>query len=69
MRLAELYVEEYSDVSINPWEDQPFRVVVVVEKEALGDLVCKFIDEVWEHGVYQVRVIRGYDSATDLYQL
>jgi hypothetical protein len=63
------YVENYTDVEVNPWEDQPHRLIVVVEKEALGDLVKKFIEDVWPLGVYQVRVIRGYDSATDIYEL
>jgi hypothetical protein len=54
---------------VNPWEDQKHRVIVVVEKEALGDLVAQFIQEVWLHGVYAVRVIRGYDSATDVHLL
>ena len=68
-RALEEYVRSRTEVSVNPWEDQPHRVVVVVEKEALGDLVSRFIDEAWGRGVYQVRVIRGYDSATDLHEL
>jgi len=67
--ILESYIKYYTNVSVNPWEDQPYRVIVVVEKEALGDLVAKFIEEVWSHGVYAVRVIRGYDSATDVYLL
>jgi 5S rRNA maturation endonuclease (ribonuclease M5) len=54
---------------VNPWEDQPYRVIIVVEKEALGDLVAKFVEGVWEYGVFAVRVIRGYDSATDVHLL
>jgi hypothetical protein len=67
--ILEYYIKHYTNVSVNPWEDQKHRVIVVVEKEALGDLVAKFIEEVWSHGVYAVRVIRGYDSATDVYLL
>ena len=67
--ILEQYVKHYTNVSLNPWEDQPYRIIVVIEKEALGDLVAKFIEEVWSHGVYAVRVIRGYDSATDVYLL
>jgi hypothetical protein len=67
--ILEAYIKHYSNVTVNPWEDQPYRIIVVVEKEALGDLVAKFIEEVWPYGVYAVRVIRGYDSATDVYQL
>jgi hypothetical protein len=67
--ILERYIKHYTNVSINPWEDQPYRIIVVVEKEALGDLVARFIEEVWRHGVYAVRVIRGYDSATDVHLL
>lgn len=67
--IIESYINSYYDVSVNPWEDQPYRVVVVVEKEALADAVSKFISEVFSFGVYQVRVIRGYDSATDVHNL
>jgi hypothetical protein len=68
-RIIEDYIRSYTNVSVNPWDDQNHRIIVVVEKEALGDLVTRFIEEIWEHGVYQVRVIRGYDSATDLHDL
>jgi hypothetical protein len=68
-KIIEDYIRSYTNVSVNPWDDQNCRIIVVVEKEALGDLVTRFIEEVWEHGVYQVRVIRGYDSATDLHDL
>jgi len=64
--IIESYINSYVNVQVNPWEDQPYRIFVVVEKEALGDLVAKFISEVWEHGVREIRVIRGYDSATDV---
>jgi 5S rRNA maturation endonuclease (ribonuclease M5) len=68
-KILEYYIQNYVNVSVNPWEDQKHRVIVVVEKEALGDLVAKFIEEVWPHGVFAVRVIRGYDSATDVHLL
>jgi hypothetical protein len=68
-KIIEDYVNRYYDVSVNPWEDQKHRVVVVVEKEALADAVNKFISETFPFGVYQVRVIRGYDSATDVHNL
>jgi 5S rRNA maturation endonuclease (ribonuclease M5) len=68
-KILEYYIKNYVNVSVNPWEDQKHRVIVVVEKEALGDLVAKFVEEVWPHGVYAVRVIRGYDSATDVHLL
>jgi hypothetical protein len=68
-KILEEYINNYANVEVNPWEDQKFRVIVVVEKEALADAVSNFIDEVWPYGVYQVRVIRGYDSATDIHEL
>jgi 5S rRNA maturation endonuclease (ribonuclease M5) len=68
-RILEDYINSYTNVNVNPWEDQRFRIIVVVEKEALADAIDKFIDEVWSHGVYQIRVIRGYDSATDIHEL
>jgi len=68
-KILEEYINNYTDVKVNPWEDQKFRVIVVIEKEALADAVSNFIDEVWTYGVYQVRVIRGYDSATDIHEL
>jgi hypothetical protein len=68
-RILEEYINNYANVQVNPWEDQKHRVIVVVEKEALADAVDKFISEAFPFGVYQVRVIRGYDSATDIYEL
>jgi hypothetical protein len=68
-KIIEDYVSRYYDVSVNPWEDQKHRVVVVIEKEALADAVSKFISETFPFGVYQIRVIRGYDSATDVHNL
>jgi hypothetical protein len=68
-KIIEDYIRSYTNVSVNPWDDQNCRIIVVVEKEALGDLVTHFIEEIWKHGVYQLRVIRGYDSATDLHDL
>ena len=69
MRILEEHINNYSNVSINPWEDQKHRVIVVVEKEALAEPIHKFISDAWDYGVYQVRVIRGYDSATDIHEL
>jgi hypothetical protein len=68
-KILEDYISAYTNVSVNPWEDQKYRVIVVVEKEALGDLVARMVEDVFPWGVYQVRVIRGYDSATDVHEL
>jgi hypothetical protein len=67
--IIERYIESYYDFSVNPWEDQRYRVIVVLEKEALADAVSKFISDAFKFGVYQLRVIRGYDSATDIHDL
>jgi hypothetical protein len=63
------YIETYSDVRINPWEDQKYRIFIVLEKEAQEDVCRKLITEAWPLGVKELRVIRGYDSATDVYML
>jgi hypothetical protein len=68
-KVLEDYVDKYSDVSINPWEDQRFRVFVVVEKDSLLDTVEAAVRRAFPFGVFQVRSIRGYDSATDIYNL
>ena len=59
-------IESYTDVSINPWEDQECRIIMVLEKQALADIVYTFIKEVFPFGIYKLIVIRGYDSATDI---
>jgi len=63
------YIETYSDVRVNPWEDQKCRIFIVLEKEAQEDVCRKLISEAWPFGVKELRVIRGYDSATDIYML
>jgi hypothetical protein len=68
-KIIEDYIKNYTNVSVNPWDDQKYRIIIIVEKEALGDLITRFIEEVWGYGIYQIRVIRGYDSATDLHNL
>jgi 5S rRNA maturation endonuclease (ribonuclease M5) len=68
-KFIERYIENYYDFSINPWENQRHRVVVALEKEALADAINKFILDTFKFGVYQLRVIRGYDSATDVHNL
>lgn len=68
-RILEDYINSYTNVTVNPWKDQPYRVIVVVEKEALADAIEKFTREVFPFGVYQIRVIKGYDSATDIHEL
>jgi len=67
-RIEEI-IDEHVSVNINPWEDQPKRVIVLIEKEAQFALVTKDIKENFEHGVYQVVFSRGYNSATDMIRL
>ena len=68
-KLLEAYVEEYSTASVNPWEDQPKRVIITVEKDSLLDTVEAVVRRAFPFGVYQIRSTRGYDSATDLHKL
>ncbi|MEM4847064.1 MAG: hypothetical protein QW794_04835 [Thermosphaera sp.] len=68
-RLIESALESYSTYSLNPWKDQPKRVIILVEKEAQYELVKKVVAEGFEHGVYKIVFSRGYDSATDMINL
>ena len=58
-------LEYYYDAGVNPWLDQPRRVIVVVEKLAMYDAVRHAVQG-FPHGVYSLRATRGYDSATDV---
>jgi len=60
-------INDMYDISINPWKDQPWRIIIVTEKRALRDTIRRAIKEAFQFGVYQLRVIRGYDSATDIF--
>jgi 5S rRNA maturation endonuclease (ribonuclease M5) len=62
-------LDGFFSVRVNPWADQPKRVVVLIEKEAQFSLVTKLIKEDFEHGVLQAVFSRGYDSATDMIRL
>ncbi|MEM1830521.1 MAG: hypothetical protein QXJ97_03195 [Desulfurococcaceae archaeon] len=68
-RLIESTLESYSTYSLNPWKDQPKRVIVLVEKEAQYELVKKVVAENFKFGVYKIVFSRGYDSATDMIKL
>lgn len=67
--LIESVISNYSTYSLNPWIDQPKRVLILVEKEAQYELVKKVVYEGFEFGVYKVVFSRGYDSATDMIKL
>lgn len=65
----ERYIEIATEYNVNPWNDQPRRVIVALEKDAQYELVKRFIEEVFPFGVYAVIAMRGFDSATDLLDL
>jgi 5S rRNA maturation endonuclease (ribonuclease M5) len=66
-------VETYSSFSINPWSDQKNRIIVALEKEALFDITSSWIEELSidgiKIGVYNLRCLKGFDSATDVINL
>jgi 5S rRNA maturation endonuclease (ribonuclease M5) len=66
-------IESYSSYSINPWTDQKNRIIVALEKEALFDITFSWIDELQidgiKLGVYNLRCLKGFDSATDIINL
>lgn|GEM_PF-1707594 len=66
-------IESYSSYSINPWTDQKCRIIVAIEKEALFDITYSWIDELAidgiKLGVYNLRCLKGFDSATDIIAL
>jgi len=53
------------DVSLNVWEFNKDRVIVLVEKEAEYEAVVKMLSD-FEYGVYSIRCMKGFDSATDV---
>ena len=63
-------VESYASYSINLWTDQPKRIIVCVEKNTIYKVVKSWLDELnYENiplGVYNIRSMRGFDSATDV---
>jgi hypothetical protein len=66
-------IESYSSFSINPWSDQRNRIIIALEKEALFDITSSWIDELSVDGirigVYNLRCLKGFDSATDIIAL
>jgi len=68
-RQLEYYIDTHFDTYVNPWDDQPYKIIVVVEKEALFDSIRKLINELFPFGVYKLVAIKGYDSATNIKEL
>ena len=62
-------VEWRFEVAVNPWLDQPRRVIVFVEKEGEFHTVKKLIRDAWEFGVYAIHCGAGYDSCTWKFRL
>jgi len=69
----ERIIASYSSYSINPWSDQPNRIIVCIEKEALYNLTKTWIKELkvngTDIGIYNLRCLKGFDSATDIISL
>ena len=63
------FINSFDNIQINPWLDQKYRVVLVIEKFALYDAINHFVRQEFEFGVYDSIAIRGYDSATDVYKV
>jgi len=68
-KLKEL-VESYSSYSINIWEDQPKRIIMCAEKNTIYKILRNWINEFTYEGlplgIYNLRSMRGFDSATDV---
>jgi len=63
------FINLFNNIQINPWLDQKYRVVLVIEKFALYDAINHFVKQEFEFGVFDSIAIRGYDSATDVYRV
>jgi hypothetical protein len=69
LRALESYIDSYSDVTVNPWEDQRYRVIMVIEKDSLYDTVETVVKRVFPFGVYHLKSIKGYISVSEAYNL
>jgi hypothetical protein len=69
LKIVEDYINSYSDVTVNPWEDQRYRILVIIEKDSLFDTVETVIKKVFPFGVYHLKSIKGYSSATEVYNI
>jgi len=72
-REIEKLIDSYASFSINAWNDQKHRVIVCIEKEALFNVTKTWISELkvdgMAIGVYSLRCLKGFDSATDIIRL
>jgi len=69
LELLKSKIDSRFDVEVNPWVDQEYRVLVILEKQALAESVKNVIRDAFSFGVYELRVIRGYNSASDMWQI
>jgi len=69
LRALESYIDSYSNVTVNPWEDQRYRVIMVIEKDSLYDTVETVIKKAFPLGVYHLKSIKGYSSVSEAYNL
>jgi hypothetical protein len=69
LRALESYIDSYSNVTVNPWEDQRYRVIMVIEKDSLFDTVETVVKRVFPFGVYHLKSIKGYSSVSEAYNL
>jgi 5S rRNA maturation endonuclease (ribonuclease M5) len=72
-REIESMIESYASFSINAWNDQKHRIIICIEKEALFNITRSWISELKVEdipiGVYSLRCMKGFDSATDVIRL
>jgi hypothetical protein len=72
-REIESMIESYASFSINAWNDQKHRIIVCIEKEALFNITRSWIQDLKIDGiaigVYSLRCMKGFDSATDIIRL
>ncbi|MDT7888235.1 MAG: hypothetical protein RQ885_04580 [Desulfurococcales archaeon] len=69
LKVVESYINSYSNVTVNPWEDQRYRVIMVIEKDSLFDAVEAVIKRVFPFGIYHLKSIKGYISVSEAYNL
>jgi len=72
-KIIEEIIQKYASFTVNAWLDQPKRVIIAIEKEALYNITLKWITELNIEGryigVYALRCLKGFDSATDIINL
>jgi hypothetical protein len=66
-------IDSSASFSINPWQDQRNRIIIAIEKEALFDITYSWIQDFQidglRIGIYSLKCLKGFDSATDIISL